>query len=272
MAGGRTLARTCNHYPQNLDGGTRSGCCLAGILPRLRADFCCSSWESTPRLADFLRESNRGERGAGQPPGPRRLSARAGDDRACPGQPGRGARAPAVPRHLGATRRPARPVRLAERAGGLERAQGNPAGARRLLQQSLGITERLSDLPGPVRLAAPTGMIERAQGNPAEARRLLQQSRGITERLGDLRGQSASPARAGDDREYPGQPGQGAAAAAPVPRHRGATRRPRGQAASLHVLAIIEMPRATRPRRGGCGSNRSGSGGSSANSTGRRRP
>ena len=74
----------------------------------------------------------------------------------------------------------------------IERAQGNPAEARRLLQQSLGIKERLGDLRGQAASLHELAIIESDQGNPAEARRLLQQSLGIKERLGDLGGQSAS--------------------------------------------------------------------------------
>ena len=101
----------------------------------------------------------------------------------------------------------------------IERAQGNPAEARRLLQQSLGIMERLGDLRGQAASLHELAIIERAQGNPAEARRLLQQSLGI-------RSDSATCA----------------------------ARPPR-----CTSWRSSSVPRATRPRRGGCSSSPSAS-------------
>ena len=122
----------------------------------------------------------------------------------------------------------------------IERDQGNPAEARRLLQQSLGISERLGDLRGQSASLHELAIIESAQGNPAEARRLLQQSLGIQERLGDLQGQAASLHVLASIERDQGNPAE---ARRLLQQSLGITERLgdlRGQAASLHELAIIE--------------------------------
>ena len=74
----------------------------------------------------------------------------------------------------------------------IESDQGNPAEARRLLQQSLGIKERLGDLSGQAASLHELASIERAQGNPAEARRLWERSIALEDRIGDVEGRATT--------------------------------------------------------------------------------
>jgi tetratricopeptide (TPR) repeat protein len=74
----------------------------------------------------------------------------------------------------------------------IENEQGNPAEARRLLQQSLGIAEQLGDLSGQSACAHLLAIVESNQGNHAEARRLLHRSLSIAERLGNLGARATS--------------------------------------------------------------------------------
>ena len=74
----------------------------------------------------------------------------------------------------------------------IESAQGNPAEARRLLQQSLAIEERLGDLHGQSASLHVLAIIESAQGNPAEARRLWERSIAFQDRIGDVEGRATT--------------------------------------------------------------------------------
>jgi tetratricopeptide (TPR) repeat protein len=74
----------------------------------------------------------------------------------------------------------------------IEHVQGDPAEARRLLRESIAVKEELEDRRGRAASLHLLASIEREQGDPAEARRLLRESIAVQEELGDRRGRSTS--------------------------------------------------------------------------------
>src|SRR5271166_2555266 len=193
----------------------RGGCSSSPSASRSDSATCaarpprCTSWRSSrvtratrPRRGGCSSRVPRHLGATQRPARPGRLAARAGEHRECPGQPGRGAAAaPAVPRHQGATRRPARPGRLAAPTGDHRECPGQPGRG--------------------------------AAAAPAE-------SLGIWERLSDLQGQAASLHELASIESAQGNPAE---ARRLLQHSLGIDERLgdlRGQAASLHQLAIIE--------------------------------